>query len=139
MLCSAAKIGTVEGWLERANRARESGTASLVTVSAERWYAPGFLGRVPAVAAPGLTALLDVDDVSYALCCEALAGFDARGRDIRVPLLAVAGGLDAAVPLHAVRELGGRFEVIDGVAHLPSLEAPEAVVALMLDHLETAR
>jgi 3-oxoadipate enol-lactonase/4-carboxymuconolactone decarboxylase len=123
--------------MDRAARARASGTASLVSISAERWYAPGFLERSPSIGAPGLSALVDVDDESYALCCEALAVFDERGRDIRVPLVSIAGERDVAAPPADVHAVGGRLELISGVGHLPSLEAPNELAALLLDHART--
>jgi 3-oxoadipate enol-lactonase/4-carboxymuconolactone decarboxylase len=45
MVCSGARIGSPDGWAERARGVRASGTASLVTGSASRWFAPGFLGQ----------------------------------------------------------------------------------------------
>ena len=79
MFCSGAAIGTPERWAERAAQVRASGTASVVAGSAQRWFAPGYLDAHP--DGPGghaLRTLVDVDDESYALCCEALAGFDRR-------------------------------------------------------------
>ena len=43
--CSSAKIGTPDGWAERAASVRAGGTASLVTGAASRWFARGFLDR----------------------------------------------------------------------------------------------
>ena len=43
MLASGARIGTADGWAERAASVRASGTASLVAGSAQRWFAPGYL------------------------------------------------------------------------------------------------
>ncbi|WP_411699678.1 4-carboxymuconolactone decarboxylase [Conyzicola sp.] len=142
VICSAARIGSPEGWRERAERARSSGTASLVALSAERWFAPGFLDAHPAVGAPALTALLDVDDVSYALVCEALADFDARdaARDIRVPTLCAAGESDVATPPTQLEALaasipGATYRLIEGAAHLPAIERPDVVASLLRSRL----
>ena len=78
VVCAAARIGSAEGWAERAQRVRASGTASLVSLSAERWFAPGFLDENPQAGGAELSRLVEIDDESYALCCEALAVFDAR-------------------------------------------------------------
>ncbi|WP_323505257.1 4-carboxymuconolactone decarboxylase [Cryobacterium sp. RTC2.1] len=142
VVCSAARIGTAEGWHERAAQIRASGTPSMVIGSAERWFAPGFLERDPAAGAGALNRLLDIDDESYALCCEALAGFDERDAvaGIAVQTLCVAGGLDLATPSALVAELaaaipGARFAEIAGVAHLPSLERPRDLAGLLREQL----
>jgi 3-oxoadipate enol-lactonase/4-carboxymuconolactone decarboxylase len=130
--CAAATIGTPDGWHDRASRVRSSGTASVVALSAERWFAPGFLKREPGRGAPNLDRLVQVDDESYALCCEALAAYDltATASGIAVPTLCVAGQFDVAVPSADVEALAGlipgaRYAVVDGAGHLPVLEAPD--------------
>lgn len=146
VICSAARIGSAEGWNERAERARQRGTASLVTLSAERWYAPGFLDAQPAAAAPALSDLVDVDDESYALCCEALAEFDARDAawSISVPTLCAAGEFDVATPPAQVESLaaaipGAVYRLITGVAHLPAVERPDVVTAALRTRIGGAR
>jgi 4-carboxymuconolactone decarboxylase len=138
VICAAAQIGSTEGWLDRAARARASGTASLVGISAERWFAPGFLEAHSAEGGAALSRLVDVDDESYALCCEALAVFDAseRARGIRTPALCVAGGLDIAVPPERVQQLAeaipaGVFAVVSDAGHLPAMDHPAEVAALL--------
>ncbi|MEF2978608.1 bifunctional 3-oxoadipate enol-lactonase/4-carboxymuconolactone decarboxylase PcaDC [Subtercola sp. YIM 133946] len=143
VICSGAKIGTTEGWDARATQARQSGTASLVATSAERWFAPGFLQRDPAHSARALNELLDIDDESYALCCGALAAFDVRDRlgELSVPTLCVAGEFDVATPPEGVHDLAesidATFTLIAGVGHLPPLEAPAAVAAAVLGRADS--
>jgi 3-oxoadipate enol-lactonase/4-carboxymuconolactone decarboxylase len=144
VVCSGAKIGTAEGWQERAAQVRTSGTPSLVRSSAERWFAPGFLERNPSAGSSSLEKLMGIDDESYARCCEALAGFDLRdaAADIRTPTLCVSGEFDVATPTALVQELadavpGARLATIPGVAHLPAYEAPDAVASLLLAHIGT--
>jgi 3-oxoadipate enol-lactonase/4-carboxymuconolactone decarboxylase len=129
--CVGTTIGTPDGWAERASRVRSSGTASVVEMSAERWFAPGFLEREPGKGAPNLDRLVQVDDESYALCCEALAAFDlsATASDIAVPVLCVAGEFDVAAPADGVRALAdlipnAGYVVLEGAGHLPVLEVP---------------
>ena len=73
VLCSGAKIGDADGWAGRAETVRNQGTPAVLTGSAERWFAPGFIDREPAVSAALLHSLQDADRFSYAFCCEALA------------------------------------------------------------------
>ena len=137
-LCASPRFGDAAGWTQRAAQVRASGTASVVSSSASRWFAPGYLERDPGPAATALDQLLQIDDESYALCCEALAEYDLTpdASRIRVVTLVVAGEFDIATPPAEVEKLaalipGARYEVIEGAAHLPVLERPEAAERLV--------
>lgn len=143
MSCSGARIGTAQGWADRAAQVRASGTASLVTASAGRWFAPGFLDRD--AGGPGartLTALVDVDDDSYACCAEALADFD-RTADLAalvVPTLAISGEHDTVTTPASMADLaddipGARHIALDGASHLAVLEEPATVAELLAEHV----
>ena len=72
--CAARELQrTLRAGTTRAAQVRASGTASVVASSASRWFAPGYLEREPAAGSAALDRLLEIDDESYALCCEALA------------------------------------------------------------------
>ena len=142
LLCTGAKIGEPEGWHERAATVRASGTPVMVTGSAERWFAAGFLAAHSDVAAGLLSNLQHADREGYAQVCDALAGFDVRARlaEITAPVLAVAGAEDVATPPALLAEIAagvrnGRLVVLDGVAHLAPAEAPEEVARLIVEHL----
>lgn len=139
VICSGPKIGTPDGWRERAAQIRGSGTSSVVVSSAQRWFAPGFLERDPAVGSAALNELTAVDDESYARCCEALAEYDVTDvvGAILTPVLCVSGEFDVATPTDMLVNLaasitGARHELIHGAAHLPSLERPAEVAELLL-------
>lgn len=121
IFCSGAKIGEAQAWLERAETVRVQGTPTMVTGSAQRWFAPGFIEREPEVSARLLHSLQDADRFGYARCCEALAGFDLRDRlgEIATPLLAVAGEHDVVTPIDSARL------VADGVRHGTAVEIPD--------------
>lgn len=128
-----AVYGNPAGWHARAAQVRASGTASVVSMSASRWFAPDYLAREPGAGAAALDRLLQVDDESYALCCEALAAYDLApdAPTIAVPVLFAVGEFDIATPAENVRALadlvpGSRFELMAGVGHLPVLEDPAA-------------
>jgi 3-oxoadipate enol-lactonase/4-carboxymuconolactone decarboxylase len=142
LLCTGAQIGSADSWRERSDRVRASGTPSMVSASAERWFGPGFLEREPARGSALLHALQEADDTGYVQVCGALAGFDVRHRldEVRVPVLAVAGSADVATPPDKLREIAdgvrhGRFVELDGIAHLAPAEAPEVVARLLREHL----
>ncbi|KZE94740.1 3-oxoadipate enol-lactonase 2 [Agromyces sp. NDB4Y10] len=144
--CSGARIGTAEGWAERAAAVRASGTASLVTGSAARWFAPGFLDREGGgPGAASLGRLVDVDDESYARCAEALATFDRTGDlpELRVPLLAISGEHDTVTTPESMDDLadavpGARHVVLDGASHLAVLEEPAAAAELIAQQADEA-
>lgn len=141
LLCTGAKIGEAQGWLDRADLVRTSGTPALVESSAKRWFAPGFLDREPTVGADLLHSLQSADARGYAGVCETLATFDVRDRlpEVKSPVLAVAGADDVATPTAGLREIAdgvpdGRLVVLDRVAHLAPAEAPAEVARLIRDH-----
>jgi 3-oxoadipate enol-lactonase/4-carboxymuconolactone decarboxylase len=138
VLCSGAKIGTAQAWTDRAAAVRASGTSSLIAGSAARWFAPDFLSRDPKTGSHTLDQLLDIDDESYALACEALAVFDQTDAvsEIRTPVLCVSGEFDTVTPSAQMQDLaaaipGARATVVAGAAHQPSLERPAEVSMLL--------
>lgn len=141
LLCTGARIGEPDGWHERAELVRRAGTPAVVEASAQRWFAPGFLEREPALGATLLHALQDADRHGYAACCEALAGFDVRDRlgEVTAPVLAVAGTDDQPTPVEGLRVVAdgvkdGRLVVLDRVGHLAPAEAPAEVAQLVREH-----
>ncbi|HEY6748815.1 MAG TPA: 4-carboxymuconolactone decarboxylase [Mycobacteriales bacterium] len=142
LLCTGARIGTPDGWHERAALVRSEGTAAVLPLAARTWFGPGFADREPAVAAALLDALAAADPASYAWGCEALAAFDLTGRlgEIHGPVLAVAGAYDTRTPVEGLRAIAtgvadGRLVVLDTVAHLAPAEAPGATAGLLAGHL----
>ena len=142
MQCTGAKLGTPEGWLERAETVRTQGTPVMIQGSAQRWFGPGFMEREPELSGRLLHTLRDADRFSYAFCCEALAGFDVRDElgSIRVPTQAIAGAEDTVAPPSFAEEIadgitagGGTASAVslEGVAHLAPFEAPGHVAELL--------
>jgi pimeloyl-ACP methyl ester carboxylesterase len=140
-LAAAARFGEPDEWHERADLVRRAGTPMMVSGSAERWFAPGFVDRDPATANRLLLALSEADDASYACCCEALAEFDASSRlgSVTVPLLVGPGELDAVVTVDAAEAAaaaapGARLHVFEGCAHQPPAEMPYLVAEVLTGH-----
>ncbi|XVU22004.1 4-carboxymuconolactone decarboxylase [Actinoplanes sp. CA-054009] len=141
LICTGAKIGEAAGWRQRAETVRAEGTHAVVAGSLQRWFAPDFPQRQPAVAGALLDALRAVDRESYALTCEALAAFDVRPRlaEITAPVLAIAGAVDQPTPPEGLAQIAsevrdGRLVVIEDVAHLAPAEQPELVAGLLDEH-----
>lgn len=140
VICSAAKIGTPEGWTERAGLVAKAGTPVVLTGSAERWFAPGFIEANPVISTALLHNLQDADRFSYAHACGALAGFDLREslRGMKDPILAIAGAHDVVCPpddagFIAEHAPNARVAIIETVAHLAPAEDPEATAALLVE------
>jgi 3-oxoadipate enol-lactonase/4-carboxymuconolactone decarboxylase len=81
---------------------------------------------------------MDVDDESYARCCEALGAFDRTGSlaGVHVPALVVAGGHDPVCTPSAMHELAAslpdaRFVELPDASHLVPLEDPDAAAELI--------
>ncbi|NMO51700.1 4-carboxymuconolactone decarboxylase [Actinoplanes sp. TBRC 11911] len=146
LLCTGAKIGSSEGWRERAETVRAEGMHTIMAGAIGRWFGPGFAQREPAVAGALLDALRTADPESYALACDALAAYDVRGRlgEITHPVLVVAGSEDKPTPpadgkLIADGVRDGRLVVLDDVGHLAPAERPEIVAALLDEHFGVPR
>jgi 3-oxoadipate enol-lactonase/4-carboxymuconolactone decarboxylase len=143
LISTGARVGTAETWQERIEQVRSAGTAAMVSASAERWFAPGFLEREPAAGSALLTALEQTVDAGYVQGCAALADFDVRSRlgEIAAPVLVVSGAADVVTTTAGhLRPIAdgvrrGRLVELDGVAHLAPVEAPEATARLVREHL----
>ena len=140
VICSAAKIGTPEGWAERAELVVKAGTPAVLAGSTERWFAPGFIKENPAVSANLLHNLQDADRFSYAHACTALGGYDLRAdlAGMQDPILAIAGAHDVVCPpseaaFIAEHAPNARAATIDTVAHLAPAEDPKSTATLLID------
>ncbi|MGD8201245.1 alpha/beta fold hydrolase [Ornithinimicrobium sp. W1679] len=143
VLCSGAKVGTAEGWHERAATVRRHGTGSMVEGSTQRWFAPGFLEREAGTAAALLAGLEQADDESYARVCEALAQADLRPflADVRMPVLVLGGRHDQVVPPVTQEQLaaavpGASVVIAEGSAHLAPAEQPLEVAEVLAGWLD---
>ncbi|GAA2345035.1 alpha/beta fold hydrolase [Dactylosporangium salmoneum] len=145
LVATGARIGDAGLWRDRAALVRGSGTTALLAAAAQRWWAPGFAERAPDIATALLDDLSAVDAEGYAQVCDALRDFDVRDRlrEVRRPLLAIAGAADRTTPVASLREIAGgapgaRLVELDGIAHLPPVEAPRAIASLVRDFLAGA-
>ena len=134
VICSGARIGAPETWLERAELVEASGTPTQVVGSAQRWFAPGFMERNAEAATELLHALQSADRHSYGRICRALAEYDLRERlgEISTPVLTVAGEYDEATPPESLAEVAAGVRDSESLvyldaAHLAPAEAPERV------------
>lgn len=130
---TAAKMGTAESWAARVDAVRQGGLASISGAVMERWFAPGF-----APVNPWQRMMERTDPEGYVAACLALAGADltTSTRGLRMPTLVIGGGADGASPPDVVRGVaalidGATYHEIPATGHLPPVEAPEAMAAIL--------
>ena len=141
---TAARIGSAEGWRTRIASVEAGGLSSICEAVFARWFDPSFAPREPALYADLRRAFCAMDPAGYVAGCEALAHADLRASvaAIRTPTLVIAGERDEPTPpreahwLHA-QIAGSVLTVLPGVAHLASLDSPEAFSKRVRDFLET--
>lgn len=143
---SAAKIGTPQGWNERAAMVRKGGQASMQALaesSPGRWFSADFVNAQPAQVQRAQAWLASVAPQGYAACCEALATSDLRadlGR-ITTPTLLLAGASDPVTTVADAQAMqagiaGAQLAVVPA-SHLSNLEAPRAFSQAVLHFLAT--
>lgn len=142
LACTSARFGEPESWLERAAVVREHGLEAIADSVLDRWFTARFAAAHPEIVTRFRELLLGTPPEGYAGCCEALAGWDFRGRltEIRAPTLVLPGADDPSTsPDHAellAREIpDAQLTVLPGAAHLANVEQAEAFSQLVGEHL----
>lgn len=142
LLCTAAKFGTPQGWLDRAAAVRADGTRSIAGAVVGRWFTAGLAERDPGLVDHSRAMVEATSDEGYAACCLALAHFDGRADLARItaPTLVIAGAQDPATPPDDMRILADGIansvlHVLDPAAHLASVEQAGPVTALLTGHI----
>ncbi len=144
--CTSARLEPSDAWVARAQLVRRSGMGAVARAVAGRWVTPAWAAAHPNEMT-GLTAMVAaVDPGAYAAWCDAIAGMDLRGElaSIGAPTLVVAGAEDTAIPMADLRQLadgiaGARLVILPEAAHHPALEQPDALAALLLEHVARPR
>ncbi|MFB9658834.1 alpha/beta fold hydrolase [Glycomyces mayteni] len=146
LVSTAARIGTPEGWRERAEAVRADGCASISGAAMGRWFSSAFLADQPGTVAAFRRRFDDCDSGGYAACCEALGAMDQRadlGR-IAAPALIVAGTADeVTTPADAAfldeRLPDSRVLLAEGAKHLLTAERPDWWNRAVIEFLEGDR
>lgn len=128
--------------LERADKVREEGIASVVSAAEDRWFTPAFKAANPDKVALRLSQLKANDHRSYAAAYRVFAEAD-EGVDlakIRKPTLVVTGENDIGSNPRMARRMheaivGSRLIILPELRHSVLLEAPETIADLLLDFL----
>lgn len=129
---TASRIGSAEGWRDRAAQVRRDGMNGVADGAASRWFTPEFRAQAPSVVEPLIATLRSQDAEGYASCCDALADADLRAlvTSIPLPTLVIAGAVD---PVTTVADAQWMTDRIPGAAvatlpasHLSNIEAADA-------------
>lgn len=141
------RIGTDQLWNDRiAAVTGPGGIASLADGILERWFSKAY--RTPDNPDfSGYRMMLTRTPVDgYAGTCAALRDADLTEstRALTLPCLCIAGDQDGATPPDLVRSTadlvrGSTFRIIEGTGHLPCIEKPQAVAALIGGFLRDAK
>lgn len=121
-----------EAFRGMARAAAAKGLEAIADTAMRRLFAPDFHAANPAMVAERRAAFLRSDPAVIIAACEALAAMDLRPfvAGVRMPVLVLVGAQDEATPAAMSREVAGllpdaRLMVLDGLAHVPQLQAPE--------------
>jgi 3-oxoadipate enol-lactonase len=140
---TAARIGTAEGWLDRADLVRREGMGGVADGAAGRWFTTDFVAGAPQVVSGMTGRLREQDPSGYAACCEALAHADLREdvSAIPCPTLVVAGSADPVTTVADARWLAER--IADATvaelhaSHISNVEAEGAFTDILHRFLST--
>ena len=135
---TAAKIGNEQIWAERVKTVRKGGIAALAEPTLQRWFSKGFHADKQDELAGWRNMLCRTPVEGYVGCSEAIAETDLYASTARLtlPVLAVVGSEDGSTPPDMVRETadliaGSQFKVIRKAGHLPCVEQPAELAALI--------
>ena len=142
LCCTAAHLGPVEGWYERAEVVRARGLSAIADAVLGRWFTQRFRDESPVTIARFREMLEGTPAEGYAACCEAIARWDARSdvSAIRAPTLVISGDDDVATPPQDGAFLAGsipgaELTVLPQCAHLANVEQPALFTRALLGHL----
>ncbi|WP_115718387.1 alpha/beta fold hydrolase [Gallaecimonas mangrovi] len=130
---TGAVIGSPQGWQERIDAINGQSLAALAGQLVVRWFSPRSLAKDSALASGWQQQLARTDQQSYIALCQLLAAFNSQGQmqANKVAVKLLAGSDDASTPPATLQALanhlpGATLTVLDGVGHVPSIEAPQA-------------
>ena len=133
---------TLKQWEERIRTAETKGMQPLVQGTLERWFTKDFRDREKD-AVGGIAKLIQSTPVpGYVGCCHAIAKLNttAQLKDIKRPVLAIAGEQDAAAP--GTRYIGenvpgAKLVMIPQAAHIANIEQADAFTRALREFLSS--
>ncbi|TGQ91065.1 3-oxoadipate enol-lactonase [Mesorhizobium sp. M8A.F.Ca.ET.208.01.1.1] len=143
ILCDTAhKIGTTDSWNTRIATVESKGIQAVADGVLKVWFTPTFHTARMAELDGYWNMMTRQSPAGYIGTCAAVrdADFTDAARRIAVPTLCIAGDQDGSTPPDLVRSLaalipGSRFEIIRDAGHIPCVEQPKALTALIRDFI----
>jgi pimeloyl-ACP methyl ester carboxylesterase len=128
--------------LERADKLRDEGIASVVTAAEDRWFTPAFKAAHPDKVALRLEQLKANDLRSYAAAYRVFAEADAGVElaKIRHKTLIATGEYDVGSNMRMARHMheaiaGSKLVIFPDLRHSVLMEAPDMIAALLIEFL----
>jgi 3-oxoadipate enol-lactonase len=142
VMSALARLQPASRYVQRAAAVRANGTGRIASGVVARWFTERFAQEHPATINRFVDALAGMNAEGYASCCDAIASCDLRTdiHKIDARTLIIAGGEDPIVPLSSAVMFGASFRdarvaVVTDAGHLVSVEQPDIVNRLVLEHL----
>jgi 3-oxoadipate enol-lactonase len=129
---TAAKIGTEEGWIDRANTIIDSGIDPIADTAASRWFSSQYVLTHAVDVARMISMLRQVSPKVYAYCCLALGGADFRQsiKAITTPTLIIAGEHDPVTTVMDAQFISQQIPdsklLTLRASHLSNIESPDS-------------
>ncbi len=144
VLCdTAVKLGDAETWNGRIAAVEAGGMEAVGDATMERWFTAVYRAEEDMPLRIWRNMLTRQSAKGYIASCLAVRDADltSDAPQIDVPTLVVVGDDDKASPPDLVRATaemipGARFAVIEGAGHLPCIERPDELAALIGDLLD---
>ena len=144
VLCgTAVRMGGAGIWNDRIAAIEAGGMEAVGDSTMERWFTAGYRAEEELPLRVWRNMLTRQSAEGYIASCEAIRDADltADAPRIDVPTLVVVGDGDRAAPPDLVRATaemipGARFAVIEGAGHLPPIERPDELAALVAELLD---
>ncbi len=145
LMDTAPRLGDAASWRERIDAVRDGGLETIVHAVMERWFSPQFFRNEPEALAGWRNLFLRTDPIGYIGTCATLRDTDLSGEvgAIACPTLVVGGDEDRSTPPEIVRACaaaipGAAYQAIADVGHIPSIEKPAELAALMTSFFKEA-
>jgi len=139
------KIGTADLWAERIALVGDVGLDGMADAVLERWFSTAFRTKRRDELAGYRLMLTRCPGEGYADVCKAIskADFTEQSAALTQPTITIGGTEDGATPPALIAELtdlipGAEMHIIEGVGHIPCVEVPEAIAALIKGHAPSA-